>query len=97
MVPDFVLRSPDSSREILVEIVGFWRPEYLRKKIEKVRQIGQQELVLIVNSKLSVSWEDFGESENGNAHVCFYSGREELKQVAKSVVALLTVSSSDTR
>lgn len=90
MVPDFVLRSPDASREVLVEIVGFWRPEYLRKKIEKVRQIGREELVLIVNSKLSVSREDFGEGEAGNVRVYFYSGREELKRVARSVAALLS-------
>lgn len=90
MVPDFVLRSPDSSRAIFVEIVGFWRPEYLRKKIEKVRQIGREELVLIVNSKLSVSREDFGEGEAGNVRVFFYSGREELKQVARSVAALVS-------
>lgn len=36
-VPDFRLIHPDG-REILLEIVGYWRPEYLRKKFSQVRQ-----------------------------------------------------------
>ena len=37
-IPDFRLVHPDG-RTILVEIVGYWRPEYLRKKFAQARKI----------------------------------------------------------
>lgn len=82
MVPDFVARSSRSSTEVLVEIIGFWRRDYLEKKIEKVRLIGDRKLFLIVNSKLSVSREDLVAPSANNVRVFFYSNREELKQAA---------------
>jgi uncharacterized protein len=37
--PDFLLRHRlHSERQILIEIVGFWTPEYLAAKLEKLRQ-----------------------------------------------------------
>jgi hypothetical protein len=39
MVPDFRLVHPDG-RSVLLEIVGYWRPEYLRKKFAQVRRAG---------------------------------------------------------
>src|SRR5262249_51106567 len=35
MIPDFTLRNQDD-REVYLEIVGFWTPEYLSRKIAKV-------------------------------------------------------------
>jgi len=46
-LPDFTLRHEDG-REALVEIVGFWTPEYLEEKIRKVRAAGLDRLVLVV-------------------------------------------------
>ena len=35
MVPDFVLTdTDDENRRILIELVGFWHPQYLRRKLE---------------------------------------------------------------
>ena len=36
IIPDFRLAHPDG-RSVLLEIVGFWRPEYLRKKFALLR------------------------------------------------------------
>ena len=37
--PDFLLRHRlQPSRQVLIEIVGFWTPEYLANKLEKLRQ-----------------------------------------------------------
>ncbi len=50
-LPDFTLRHRDG-REALVELVGFWTPEYLAEKIDKVREAGLDNLVLVVSRKL---------------------------------------------
>lgn len=46
-LPDFTLRHRDG-REALVELVGFWTPEYLEEKIRKVVAAGLENLILVV-------------------------------------------------
>lgn len=46
-LPDFTLRHRDG-REALVELVGFWTPEYLEEKIRKVHAAGLENLILVV-------------------------------------------------
>jgi len=46
-LPDFTVRHADG-RTALVEIVGFWAPEYLETKLDKVRRAGLDNLVLVV-------------------------------------------------
>jgi len=53
MVPDFRLVHPDG-RSFLLEIVGYWRPEYLRKKFSQVRQAGRQDLILAISERLNL-------------------------------------------
>jgi predicted nuclease of restriction endonuclease-like RecB superfamily len=53
MVPDFRLVHPDG-RSFLLEIVGYWRPEYLRKKFAQVRRAGRQDLILAVSERLNL-------------------------------------------
>jgi predicted nuclease of restriction endonuclease-like RecB superfamily len=53
MVPDFRLVHADG-RSFLFEIVGYWRPEYLRKKFSQVRRAGRQDLVLAVSERLNL-------------------------------------------
>ncbi len=53
MVPDFRLVHPDG-RTFLFEIVGYWRPEYLRKKFWQVRQAARDDLVLAVSERLNL-------------------------------------------
>lgn len=38
LTPDFVLRHPASGRMIYVELVGYWTPEYLAEKAERLVQ-----------------------------------------------------------
>ena len=52
-LPDFTLRHADG-REALVEIVGFWTPEYLEAKIRKVEASQLGHLVLVVFRGLAV-------------------------------------------
>ena len=53
MIPDFRLVHPDG-RNFLLEIVGYWRPEYLRKKFSQVRQSGCENLILAISERLNL-------------------------------------------
>ena len=52
-LPDFTLRHADG-REALVELVGFWTPEYLEAKVRKVAASRLDHLVLVVYRGLAV-------------------------------------------
>lgn len=53
MIPDFRLVHPDG-RSYLLEIVGYWRPEYLRKKFYQVRQANRSDLILAISDRLNL-------------------------------------------
>ncbi|MGH9854439.1 MAG: DUF790 family protein, partial [Blastocatellia bacterium] len=54
MIPDFTLRDR-SGREVYLEIVGFWTPEYLSRKIAKVTAARLNNLILAVSKRLALS------------------------------------------
>ena len=53
MIPDFRLVHPDG-RNYLLEIVGYWRPEYLRKKFYQVQQANCENLILAISERLNL-------------------------------------------
>jgi predicted nuclease of restriction endonuclease-like RecB superfamily len=53
MIPDFRLVHPDG-RDFLLEIVGYWRPEYLQKKFYQVRRADVDNLILAVSERLNL-------------------------------------------
>ncbi len=53
MIPDFRLVHPDG-RSYLLEIVGYWRPEYLQKKFSQVRRAGCDNLILAISERLNL-------------------------------------------
>ena len=53
MIPDFRLVHPDG-RDFLLEIVGYWRPEYLKKKFYQVRNADADNLILAVSERLNL-------------------------------------------
>lgn len=53
MIPDFRLVHPDG-RTVLLEIVGYWRPEYLRKKFAQVRKAIGSNLILAISERLNL-------------------------------------------
>jgi uncharacterized protein len=53
MIPDFRLVHPDG-RTCLLEIVGYWRTDYLKKKFSQVRQSGRDDLILAVSERLNL-------------------------------------------
>jgi hypothetical protein len=58
MIPDFALEHPDGRRAIL-EIVGFWTPEYLDEKLAKIREADLDHLLIAVSERLECSADDF--------------------------------------
>ena len=59
MLPDFAIEHPDGRRTIL-EVVGFWTPEYLTEKLAKIRAADMDNLILAVSERLDCAGEDFG-------------------------------------
>ena len=58
MIPDFTFRHADG-RTVSMEIVGYWTPEYLNRKMEKIRRAGPDRLIVAVNRSLNCSRDDF--------------------------------------
>ena len=72
IIPDFRLLHEDG-RSVLVEIVGYWRPEYLKKKFDLLRKSGRTDVIVAVSERLNlekagVKTTDFGE------RVLFFKG-----------------------
>ncbi|TYQ29729.1 DUF790 family protein [Pseudanabaena sp. UWO310] len=63
MIPDFRLVHPDG-RSYLLEIVGYWRPEYLRKKFSQVSQANCENLILAISERLNLEKAGVKVSEN---------------------------------
>ncbi|MDY7016297.1 MAG: DUF790 family protein [Cyanobacteriota bacterium] len=53
MIPDFRLVHPDG-RDYILEIVGFWRPDYLQKKFAQVRRADINNLILAISERLNL-------------------------------------------
>ena len=54
MIPDFRLVHPDG-QVYLLEIVGYWRPDYLRKKFAQVGKSDCQNLILAISQRLNLA------------------------------------------
>ncbi len=55
MLPDFTVTHKKDNRRALIEIMGFWHPDYLRRKIEKVRAANRKELILLVYAGVNLT------------------------------------------
>ena len=76
MIPDFSFER--NGERFYLEVVGFWTPEYLQEKIEKVRAVEREyPLVLAVNSSLDCTEANFA----GADEVFFYDDRIPVKPV----------------
>ena len=86
MVPDFVLTdTDDENRRILIELVGFWHPQYLRRKLEKVRAANCPQLLLLVYKGLNVTGEAF---QDVASEVIFFQHKPVMKEVMQTVESM---------
>ena len=57
--PDFALiHRRDASKRFLLEIVGFWTPDYLREKLSRLRSITFDPLILCIDRRLNCSTDE---------------------------------------
>jgi uncharacterized protein len=63
--------------QVYLEIVGFWTPEYLEKKVEKLKDV-KEPLILLIDRKLKCSEKDFPVQE-----VIFFDKKIPANEVMK--------------
>ncbi|MGC8665279.1 MAG: DUF790 family protein [Conexivisphaera sp.] len=78
MVPDFAV-DVDGHR-VFIEVVGFWTPEYLRRKVEKLRRVRGVDMILLVDGSIGFPRADVP------SEVIFYHGNDiPLKRLLTSI------------
>ena len=83
MIPDFSFTHHKDGRRALLEIVGYWHPNYLRRKLEKVRQANRRDLILLVYESANVAEGAFEEASAGE--VLTFTRKPVLKDVLAAV------------
>jgi predicted nuclease of restriction endonuclease-like RecB superfamily len=79
MIPDFRLVHPNG-KDYILEIVGYWRPEYLRKKFSQVRQSDVDNLILAISERLNLEKSGI-KMENVPAKVIWFKDKLSPKSV----------------
>ncbi|MGY2896920.1 DUF790 family protein [Deinococcus sp. UYEF24] len=87
IIPDFRLLHPDG-RSVLVEIVGYWRPDYLRKKFDLLRKSGRTDVILAVSERLNLEKAGVNVADFG-ARVIFFKGVLDPKVVLELAERLI--------
>jgi uncharacterized protein len=85
MIPDFAVTHKQDGRRVLIEIVGFWHPEYLRRKVEKVRAARRRNLILLVYEGVNLT-EDRLKDVPGE--VLYFARKPVLKDVMAAIEAV---------
>jgi len=76
-IPDFSIEKND--KRIYVEIIGFWTPEYLKNKIQKINLLQEKEdLILLVDKNLACSGSEFNTD-----NLIFYDGKIPYLEILK--------------
>lgn len=83
MIPDFRLVHP-SGQVYLLEIVGYWRPEYLKKKFSQVRRAQCPNLILAISERLNL--EKAGvKVEDDPAQIVWFKDRLQPKAILQLI------------
>ena len=83
MIPDFSFTHRKNGRRALLEIIGYWHPNYVRRKLEKVQQAARTDLILLVYESANVSAEAFQAVSSGE--VLTFKNKPVLKDVLAAV------------
>lgn len=82
MIPDFAFTHKKDGRRALLEIVGFWHPDYLERKIAKVRAAHRRDLILLVYEGVNLTDETLRDVP---AEVLYFKNKPVLKDVMTMV------------
>ncbi len=83
MIPDFSLTHHKDGRRALIEIIGFWHPRYLQRKLEKIHEAGRSDLILLLYESSNVAEGVFEEMSAGE--VLRFTKKPVLKEVLAAV------------
>jgi predicted nuclease of restriction endonuclease-like RecB superfamily len=83
MIPDFSLTQRKDGRRALVEIVGFWHPNYLERKLRKIERAGRSDLIILVYESANVAEGAFEAVSAGE--VLMFKSKPVLKDVMAAV------------
>ena len=82
MLPDFTVTHKQDHRRALIEIMGFWHPDYLRRKIEKVRAANRKDLILLVYEGVNLTPTAL---QKIPGEVLYFKNKPVLKEVMAAV------------
>lgn len=85
MIPDFALTHKKYGYRILIELVGFWHPDYLRRKVEKLRAAQCQHMLLLVYEHVNLAPEAL---QDVPGEVIYFKQKPVMKEVMAAVEAL---------
>ena len=85
MIPDFALTHKRTGQRILIELVGFWHPDYLRRKVEKVRAAQCRNLLLLVYEGVNLAADAL---QDVPGEVLYFKQKPVLKEVMSTVEAM---------
>lgn len=85
MIPDFAFTHKKYGHRILIELVGFWHPDYLRRKVAKVRAAQCQHLLLLVYEHVNLAPEAL---QDIPGEVIYFKQKPVIKEVVAAVEAL---------
>ncbi|MBI5670824.1 MAG: DUF790 family protein [Chloroflexi bacterium] len=82
MIPDFAITHKKDNRRTLVEIVGFWHPEYLNRKLAKARAANRRDLILLVYEGVNLTADRL---KHIPGEVLYFPNKPVLKDVMAAV------------
>jgi len=82
MIPDFAVTHKKDGRRVLIELVGFWTKEYLRRKVAKVREAQRSDLLLLVYEGVNLAPDKL---EDIPGEVLYFKNKPVLKDVMAAV------------
>jgi predicted nuclease of restriction endonuclease-like RecB superfamily len=83
-IPDFSVTHKRDGRRALIELVGFWHPDYLRRKVEKVHAANLRNLVLLVFEGVNLSPDKLSDVPG---EVLYFPNKPVLKDVMAAIEA----------
>ncbi len=88
MIPDFALTHKQTGQRVLIEIVGFWTRDYLRRKVEKVRAANRRDLLLLVYEGVNLADDALDNIPN---EVLYFKNKPVMKDVMAAVERIARV------
>lgn len=85
MIPDFAFTHKKDGRRAIVELVGYWHPDYLERKVNKVRAANRRDLILLVYEGVNLSRERL---QDVPSQVLYFKNKPVLKEVMALVEAV---------